>query len=436
MRIADRYEIGAELHEGAMGILYRSRDLKTGAPVAIKTLTPRQMTSARNIQCLRTEYAMARGISHPNVVRFFDLVEENGKPYLIMELIEGIDLRERLASGSLPLPEGLEVAKGVAAALRALHEHVPEHPIVHCDVKPENVMLRAGGGPLTKDRVILVDFGTALVSTRREGAVQRAISKVAGLFQGAPVIGGSSLYMSPEQAMPQDIGIDPRADLYALGAVLFELLAGRPPFLNQADERDFTDRGRSVLSTPEALLKHHYSEELKRKHLTAAPPSPRKFNSDIPAILERIVMRCLEKRPEQRFASALELQSALTSLQFTKDGTLVATRRIQTEPETVRRPCLLKVVAGPLKGRAFPLEGGSVRAGRRVKGPNDILLPQDDKRASREHALFQRSGDRISVIDLDSTSGTLVNGTRVPKARLKDGDKVVLGRTVVKIVLK
>ncbi len=432
-RVVGNIELGPLLSEGAMGVLYRGRDRRTGKAVAVKTLTPAQQESPRNDRCLRAEYDLAHGIRHPNVVRFLELLEQDGVPFLVMELIEGTDLRNRLNKGRLPLGEALEAAKGIASALQAVHEHHRKRPIVHADVKPENVMLRDRKGPLRKERVVLVDFGTALVSRERQGVLGRAVSFVQEHLQGPQVVGGSSLYMSPEQASPEALAIDVRADVYSLGAVLFEMVTGRPPFLCAADEKAFEDHGRVSLSAQEALLQSSYAQELRGKQRFTPPPPPRRFNPDLPEAVEEVILTCLQKQPDRRFASALDLLTALTSFRIDAHGAVVSTRAPGVRAATARAAYRLQVVGGPLKGTERILDSAVVKAGRKVVPEEGFPLPANDKSASGEHALFENAGDYVVVTDLESRNGTYVNGKKVAKAKLKDGDKVTLGQTVIRV---
>lgn len=415
-----------------MGVLHRGTD-KAGKPVAIKTLTEEQAASERNVRCLRAEFALAGGIRHPNIVRMLDLIEHDGIPYLIMEFIPGEDVRALLNRGRIPLAEALELAKGLAMALQALHERPGGRPVVHGDVKPENLMVRKAAGPLRKERLVLVDFGTAVTSREGRGVLSKAVSFVKEKLKGPRPVGGSSLYMAPEQAAGEAEAIDPRTDLYSAGAVMFELFTGRPPFLNTVDEKSFEDHGRVSLSAQEELLQSHYGQELRNMHRVVTPPSPRRFNPDLPEGLEHLVLHCLQKRPEDRPQRALDLLTALTSFRIDGGGALVPTRLPGARAAQAKPAYLLQIIGGPLKGKERVLRGAAVKAGRAVDAGDGISLPEHDRTASGEHALFQHAGDCVEVHDLGSSNGTFVNGRKVAKAKLKDGDKVKLGQTVIRV---
>ena len=278
-----------------------------------------------------------------------------------------------------------------------------------------------------------MDFGTALPSRDRQGVLGRAVSFVQERLQGPQVVGGSSLYMSPEQASPEELAIDVRADVYSLGAVLFEMVTGRPPFLCAADEQSFQDHGRVSLSAQEALLQSSYAQELRGKQRFAPPPPPRKFRPDLPEAVEEVILTCLQKQPERRFASALALLTALTSFRTSESGTFVSTRAAGVRAGPARTAYRLQAVAGPLKGTERILDSVVIKAGRKVAAKEGFPLPPHDKTASGEHALFENAGDYVVVIDLKSSNGTFVNGRKVAKAKLKDGDKVTLGQTVIRV---
>lgn len=257
----ERYVVEKELGRGAMGVVYRALDTSLDRPVAIKVLEHHASDPKMRVYFLREARAVAQLI-HPNIVTLFDAgLEGLETPYLIMELVEGNDLRTRLQKGPLlSMRESLVLGAGVAAALDCAHGR----NVIHRDVKPENILVAPDGSAK------LMDFGVAHVM--RSGERQ------------ATVI-GTPVYMAPEQIKGEAIG--GFTDIYALGVVLFECLTGAPPF--DADGAF-----------------HH--------HVNTPPPDPRLMRSDIPAPLAEAVLRCLAKAPAARFASAKTLSETLFSL--------------------------------------------------------------------------------------------------------------------------
>ncbi len=258
----DRYEILGEVGRGGMGVVYRARDRETDEIVALKALKPEIAADPRLNERFKNEMRLARKITHRNVCRIFDFHRTPTGAYISMEYIDGESLRQLLRrSGRLPLRTAIEILRQMCAGLR----EAQNQGVVHRDLKPENVMLdRAGTAKI-------MDFGIA--RTVEPG------STVTGVFLGTPA------YMSPEQA--EGKRPDHRSDIYALGLVLFEMCTGSAPF--HAD-------------TPLALA---------LKHVREVPPRPRDFEPMLPVSLEKLILRCMEKSPDDRYASFDELDSAL-----------------------------------------------------------------------------------------------------------------------------
>jgi serine/threonine protein kinase len=258
----ERYEILAEVGRGGMGIVYRARDRETNEVIAIKILRPELAADVSIVGRFKNELKLARKITHKNVCRMYDLHLDGSAVYITMEFIEGRSLRQVLESGTaLTLARGIEVTRQICAALCEAHKH----GIVHRDLKPENVMLDLSG------TVKIMDFGVA-----------RALNMghtVTGAVLGTPA------YMAPEQAAGQRI--DLRADIYALGLVLYELFTGVVPF---------------AADTPVALA---------LKQVREMPVRPRALEPSLPPILEKIILKCLNKSPDQRYQSIDEVDSAL-----------------------------------------------------------------------------------------------------------------------------
>jgi len=265
---ARRYEIKGVLGMGGMGVVYRAWDVELGEAVAIKTLRMDALQSEpAALERFKQEIRLARKITHRNVVRTHDLGEVDGAYFITMEFVEGQSLKHLIQSrGSLPANVVLTVGKQLCRALEVAHEQ----GVIHRDIKPQNMIVEPSG--LLK----VMDFGIARVAKRSEGMTQ------AGMAVGTPE------YMAPEQLLGQEV--DFRADLYAAGAVLFESLTGRTPF---------------VADSPVTLV---------AKLLEQAPPSPRSINADVPEALAALVLRALDKDPAGRPQSATELYAELEAV--------------------------------------------------------------------------------------------------------------------------
>lgn len=263
------YTIVRKLGSGGAGEVWRAKDERLGRDVAIKVLLPHLSGDAGKLSRFAEEARAAGTLNHPNILTVHDVGEQDGMPYLVSECLEGRNLRERMKAGPMPVAEALSLAQGVAQGLAAAHER----GIVHRDLKPENTFLKSDGG------VKLLDFGLAKLkqpaANERPGVDDTVLSLVAG----------TAAYMAPEQARGESP--DPRADLFALGVMMYEMLAGKHPF-----------RGASVFETLHAIL-------------TREPEDLLAVNERVPPVLARIVMRLLHKSPDARFQSARDLAWSL-----------------------------------------------------------------------------------------------------------------------------
>jgi len=261
-RLAPRYEILDALGEGGMGMVYRVRDRETTEILALKLLRPEIARDPAMMERFKNELRLARRITHKNVCRIHDFNRVGDLAYLTMEYVDGESLRLYLRRAGRLTPERtIDLARQIAAGLGEAHAQ----GVVHRDLKPENVMLGRDG------LVKLLDFGIA----RALGSDTAATRTIAGTPE----------YMAPEQS--QGKTVDQRADLYALGLILYECLTGRRAFSGAT------------------------AVEVALKQLKERPLPPRKLMADTPPHFEAIVMRCLEKEPARRFASVAELQRAL-----------------------------------------------------------------------------------------------------------------------------
>jgi serine/threonine-protein kinase len=260
------YEVEAVLGHGGMGVVYKARQRALDRWVAVKMLLAGPLAGPENLARFRRETSALGCLRHPNIVQVYDAGEAEGRPYFTMELIEGGSLAQKLAGTPQPTREAAALLATLAEALQVAHQS----GIVHRDLKPANIMLTQEGVPK------ITDFGLA---RRVEGGV--------GLTQsGSPV--GTPSYMAPEQARGQTRTIGPAVDVYALGAILYELLTGRPPF-----------RGETPTET---LLQVIHQE----------PVPPARLNGKVSRDLETICLKCLEKEPQRRYASAAALADDLT----------------------------------------------------------------------------------------------------------------------------
>ncbi|MDP4014243.1 MAG: Stk1 family PASTA domain-containing Ser/Thr kinase [Candidatus Nanopelagicales bacterium] len=269
--LGDRYEIGETLGRGGMAEVHEAYDLRLGRRVAVKILRPELARDSSFQQRFRREAHSAAALNHPNIVAVYDTGEDilgSGPsavtvPYIVMEYVDGMTLRQLLASGRRLLPErALEITSGVLAALDYSHRH----GIVHRDIKPANVMLTKTG------EVKVMDFGIAR-ALAAHGQTMTATSQVMGTAQ----------YLSPEQARGEVV--DARSDLYSTGCVLYELLTGRPPFTGES---------------PVSVAYQHVSEQ---------PIPPSQIDSQVLPQTDTVVLRALAKNPDDRYQTAADFKA-------------------------------------------------------------------------------------------------------------------------------
>src|SRR5258708_2490812 len=272
------YKIVSKIGEGGMGEVWRARDTKLGRDVAIKILPAAFSADKDRLARFEQEAQAAGALNHPNILVIYHIGTHDGAPYIVSELLEGQELRDRLNNGSIPLRRVIDFAQQIVSGLSAAHEK----GIVHRDLKPENLFIT------NDDRVKILDFGLAKLRGDRndERGSEDATRKV---LTNPGVVMGTVGYMSPEQVRGEKA--DHRSDIFSFGAILHEMITGRRAF-----RRD------TMAETMTAILREEPEE------LSATNPN-------INPALERIVNRCLEKKPERRFHSAHDLGFALESLQ-------------------------------------------------------------------------------------------------------------------------
>src|SRR5688572_17990051 len=254
-----------------MGEVYRARDPRLQREVAIKVLPREFSQDAERLRRFEQEARSASALNHPNILAVYDLGTHDAAPYLVSELLEGESLRERLTESGLPVRKAVEIAGQIARGLAAAHEK----GIVHRDLKPENVFLTRDG------RVKILDFGLAKLIHPEDSQSFLAAAPTKGASTDIGVVLGTVGYMSPEQV--RGLPADHRSDIFALGAILYEMLSGQRAF----------QRG-SAADTMSAILRDD-------------PPDLEASGRAIPPVLDRIVRHCLEKNPGERYRSAHDL---------------------------------------------------------------------------------------------------------------------------------
>ncbi|MFM7055679.1 MAG: serine/threonine-protein kinase [Planctomycetota bacterium] len=289
------YEIQGEIGRGGMGVVYRAWQQSLQRTVALKMIPNAAFASSHDIARLRIEALAAARLQHPNIVPVYDVGEQDGQPWFSMQFVDGVTLSQRLSSGPLPPRDAVSLLIPVVEAIGAAHRA----GVLHRDLKPANILIARDGTPF------VTDFGLA----KRVSPSGNAASVSGDLhsLKASGAILGTPAWMSPEQASGQTDSIDVAADIYSLGAVLFAMLTGRPPF-----------QAASPLDTVLMVLEQD-------------PPSIRMLNRAVDADLEMIVMKCLQKPPDLRYESTTALAADLRAW-------------LNNEPITARSSTVLRIM--------------------------------------------------------------------------------------------
>jgi serine/threonine-protein kinase len=350
-----KYQVIDEIGRGGMGTVYRAYDVDLRRHVALKILLPHLVNDGRFLERFRREAVTVANLKHPNIVTVHDANMTAGHYYIVMEMLEGRTLREELERlGTLPLPRATHLIKQLAAALDYAHGF----GVIHRDVKASNIVLDE------QDHVTLTDFGLV------------KLSQEVGITQAGHAV-GTLKYMAPEQITGETI--DHRADIYALGVVIYEIFTGRLPYPD---------------NTPHELI----------QGILFTPPMPVSgVNPGLPVEIDEILSRALAKNPTDRFDTAGAIATALEQL----------------------RPAIGLKLIGP-DGREIPLRGLMISLGR--NRDNHIVL--NSSQISRYHAVIRSEASAWFITDQGSTNGTYINeqrlAARVPHP-LRPGDNLRLG---------
>jgi serine/threonine protein kinase len=258
-----QYRVLAEIGAGGMGIVYKAEDTKLGRLVALKFLPETLAADASALERFQREARAASALNHPNICTIYDIAEYQGHPFIAMEYLDGRTLGEHILGRTLDGDEISKLGIQIAEALSAAHSK----GVVHRDVKPGNIVATVTGP------VKVLDFGK-LIGSQGGNALIKSLTET-------HAVAGTLPYMSPEQLRGRDV--DARTDIYALGVVLYEMSTGRRPFTAEISPQLIDD----ILNSP--------------------PPLPHELNSQIPLKLEEIILKCLEKDPEDRYQTAKEI---------------------------------------------------------------------------------------------------------------------------------
>ncbi|MBL8796848.1 MAG: serine/threonine protein kinase [Planctomycetia bacterium] len=369
------YEILGELGRGGMGVVYKARQLSLNRLVALKMIRDGVLANEGQRSRFRKEAEAIARLNHPNIVHIHDIGELNGRPYLSLEYVDAASLKEQLEGQAVPAPQAAVLVDTLA---RALH-HMHERNLVHRDLKPGNILLASSSAAAPADRLALLATATPKIA---DFGLAKYIDAEGSLTPtGSPI--GTASYMPPEQANG-DKRIGPPADIYALGAILYELLTGRPPFA-----------GDTWLETVQQVINQKLMP-------------PRQLRGDIPRDLERICLKCLEKDPQQRYPTGAALSADLRAF-------------LEGKPIDVR-------IAAETQAKRLDSIVGGLRP--RVKAPSDmpwvetagyqIIAPLTDVTRPLSYQARHLASDRLVLLRVLGRRPSRPNELEAWEQRLAD----------------
>ncbi|MEW6188710.1 MAG: Stk1 family PASTA domain-containing Ser/Thr kinase [Actinomycetota bacterium] len=383
-----RYEIIEKIGSGGMADVYKAYDEVLHRTVALKILHPQFAQEENFVARFRREAQAAAGLNHPNIVNVHDWGSEDGTYFIVMEYLEGRNLKQIIADrGSLPFDIAVDIARQVCSALRFAHKH----DIIHRDIKPHNIIIT------TEGEVKVTDFGIARAGTST-------------MTQTGTIL-GTAHYISPEQAHGAPATI--ASDIYSLGVVLFEMLTGKAPFEGES---------------PVAIA---------LKHAHESPPSPRSINPDIPESLEAVVLKALSKHPSDRYQSAQEMREDLVrcaqglpvkaTVTPSEGETIVLPRPVPppVEKEVRRRRWIAWAVWILAILLAFSL---AAAWGFYALAPRVVVPDLEDKTISQAKQILTRKGLKLKVAEWRYSdtiaSGGIIDQYPSPGRKVREGETI------------
>ena len=375
MMIGDRYEIQEKIGTGGMSDVYKAKDHKLNRPVAVKVLKQEFSENANFVSRFTVEAQAAAGMMHPNIVNVYDVGEENGTHYIVMELVEGITLKKYIEKKSrLSVKEAVSIAIQVSMGIEAAHNN----HIIHRDIKPQNVMISKDG------KVKVTDFG---------------IAKAVSSNTITSNVMGSVHYTSPEQA--RGGYSDAKSDIYSLGVTLFEMLTGRVPF-----------NGETTVA-------------IAIKHIQEPMPSPREYVAEIPISVEQIVLKCTQKSPDRRYQTMSELIDDLKRSLMTPDEDFV---KIMDPDEEASTRMITEDDMRDIKHQTSAINQDELESGVRINRRRE----QDEYRPRR--ASSQSSSGKKRPSNIDSDSRMTQNSKKKSSKAMSDDERAEKITTIAAVV--
>ena len=385
------YDVTALIGEGGMGQVYQATDTKLNREVALKILPEAFASDPERLARFQREAQVLASLNHPNIAAIYGLEESDDTRALVLELVEGPTLADRIAQGPIPVDEALPIAKQIAEALEAAHEQ----GVIHRDLKPANIKVRPDG------TVKVLDFGLAKAFEPEAGSVSASMSPTISLTAAATQMGmviGTAAYMAPEQA--KGLPVDKRADIWAYGAVLFEMLTGKKLF----DAGDVSEMLASVL---------------------VKDPDVSSIGPHVPAHVGSVIRRCLVKDPKQRLRDIGDVRLAMEGV-FETPGSAPTEPSVEGQLQVWQRPWAVGValmiavlattlVAGFFMGSSTPLISRlSIPVDSRGGAVNSRVALSTDGRTLVYHArqdgvalLYQRHMDQFEATPIRGTENAL-----------------------------